>query len=96
MDGYSRLIMYLLCADNNRASTVMEVFSKAVQIYGVPSRVRADRGGENIRVAEYMISERRDRRGSFIFGKSSLATDDVEVSVYTTHTCTSIKIFPTK
>ena len=70
MDGYNRLIVYLLCADNNRASTVMEVFSRAVQLYGVPSRVRADRGGENIRVAEYMISQRGDGRGSFIFGKS--------------------------
>ena len=45
------------------------IFQGSTTLYGVPSHVRADRGGENIRVAEYMISQRGDGRGSFIFGK---------------------------
>ena len=30
IDGYSRLVVYLKCADNNRACTVMQAFSEAV------------------------------------------------------------------
>ncbi len=41
IDGYSRLIVYMQCSGNNRAGTA---FSEAVQLYGVPSRVRDDRG----------------------------------------------------
>lgn len=48
IDGYSRRIMYLHRADNNRASTVFELFHKIVQQHGLSSRVHADRGGENL------------------------------------------------
>ena len=70
IDGYSRLIVYLRCANNNRAVTVMQLFSQAVQSYGIPSRVRADRGGENAHVSRYMIATRGANRGSFIRGRS--------------------------
>ena len=70
VDGYSRMIVYLRCADNNRASTVMTVFSEAVNVYGLPSRARGDRGGENIQIADYMIAQRGTGRGSFICGRS--------------------------
>jgi len=58
IDGYSRLIVYLRCSDNNWADTVLHLFVEAVQHYGCPSRVRGDRGGEDTLVADFMISER--------------------------------------
>ena len=70
IDGYSRLIIYLHCANNNLASTVRQEFEAAVQVYGLPSRVRGDRGGENVEIADYMISQRGEGRGSFLCGRS--------------------------
>ena len=72
IDGYSRLIVYLRCSNNNRADTVFRCFREAIQSYGLPSRVRSDRGGENIDVANFMLShpERGPERSSFITGRS--------------------------
>lgn len=72
IDGYSRLPVYLHASNNNRAETVLECFVKAVEVYGLPSRVRCDKGGENVRVSEYMLChpERGPDRGSCITGRS--------------------------
>ena len=54
---------------NNRASTVLELFLSAVTIYGHPSCVRGDRGGENVLVSAYMITKHGPNRGSFLWGR---------------------------
>uniref|UniRef100_A0A673LH16 Integrase catalytic domain-containing protein n=1 Tax=Sinocyclocheilus rhinocerous TaxID=307959 RepID=A0A673LH16_9TELE len=70
IDGFSRLIVYLSAATNNHASTVMTSFREAVSLYGLPSRVRSDKGGENIEVAHYMVTNRGANRNSHITGRS--------------------------
>ena len=70
VDGYSRLPVYLKVNTNNTATTVLSAFLGAVEEYGLPQRVRSDKGGENVRVAEYMIENRGEGRGSHITGRS--------------------------
>ena len=70
IDGFSRLIVYLGCSANNRASTVLSHFRTAINQWGLPSRVRADDGGENIAVGELMMHHRGADRGSFLTGPS--------------------------
>lgn len=70
IDGYSRLIPYLHCANNNRSDTVLALFQNACQSYGMPSRVRSDHGLENMGVARMMLECRGVNRGSMITGSS--------------------------
>ncbi|XP_019858490.1 PREDICTED: uncharacterized protein LOC109586726 [Amphimedon queenslandica] len=72
IDGFSRLIMFLKVSNNNRASSVLSGFMEALQEYGLPSRIRTDRGGENVQVSEYMLRhpDRGPGRGSVIAGRS--------------------------
>ena len=58
----------LHASTNNRASTVLHLFSEAIKKYGVPSRVRGDHGRENKGVAVYMILAKGRNRASFIWG----------------------------
>ena len=43
---------------------------EAVQSFGIPSRVRCDKGGENVGVGKYMLETRGTDRGSIIVGRS--------------------------
>ena len=54
---------------NNLSSTVLDVFLEAVERYGAPSRLRGDRGGENVDVSVWMIMRRGQNRASFMWGR---------------------------
>jgi len=60
LDGYSWLVLYLHCANNNHAATVLSCFTNAVGSYGFPKKIRTDRGGENQSVARLMLETTGD------------------------------------
>ena len=72
VDGYSRLPLYLKASSNNKASTVLAWFLEAVREYGLPSRVRCDKGGENTMVSHFILNHpaRGPGRRSCITGRS--------------------------
>lgn len=70
VDGFSRKILYLKAANNNKASTALTFFLEAVQKHGFPSRVRGDQRVENVDIARYVFEVRGCGRGSFMSGKS--------------------------
>lgn len=45
-------------------------FHEAIEVFGLPSRVRSDKGGENIIVCQYMLTVCGTGRGSHIAGSS--------------------------
>lgn len=61
-------VLRMKVADNNRASTSFRAFREAKVKYGTPSRVRGDRGGENLKTAIWMILVRGANRGSYLWG----------------------------
>jgi len=71
IDGFSRLPVVIECQNDNKAETVLQSWIKGVEMYGLPSRVRSDKGGETVLVADYMITRRGANRGSMITGKST-------------------------
>ena len=54
--GYSHMVVYCQCSTNNLAATVLTLFRKAVDLYGLLSRIRCDRGCENVDVSRYLLS----------------------------------------
>ena len=53
----SRLIVYLQCYDNNKAETVVNLFSGSVEEFFWPRRVRSDHGMEKVGVARLMLEK---------------------------------------
>lgn len=72
IDGFSRRIMFLHCSPNNLSETVLSLFLDAVEKDGLwPSRIRVDRGVENVLVCDAIVDARGAGRGSFIAGPST-------------------------
>lgn len=65
--------MFLRCNSNNRAETVLNLFLDAINRDGNlwPSRIRVDKGVENVLVCDAMVQARGEGRGSFIAGPST-------------------------
>lgn len=70
IDGFSRLITFLKCSDNNRSETVYNHFMAAIREYGCPLRLRTDKGGENVDMWRHMVSVRGEDTNAYITGSS--------------------------
>ena len=70
VDGFSRTVLYVNCVNNNRAETALGCFLQGVAQFGLPLKVRTDKGGENWEIARYMVRARGIGKGSIIAGKS--------------------------
>ena len=57
------MVVYLQWTTNNKAESVLAYVWKATRSYGIPSRVRFDKGGENIMVCG--ITEGSGERTSY-------------------------------
>ena len=63
------LVTFLKCY-NNRAETVLHSFVDAVQMYGVPKKLRTDMGRENVDAWHYMIDYHNGNESCIITGSS--------------------------
>lgn len=70
IDGNSRLITYINCSTDSKALTVLTYFVRATCLYGLPSRVRSDHGGENTLVALLMNLLQGQGQARHITGRS--------------------------
>ena len=71
VDGYSRVSLFLQCATNNCATTVLSAFTRATEEFGVPDRVRSDCGGENVDVWQFMYEQHSNDPACVIVGSST-------------------------
>jgi hypothetical protein len=39
IDGYTRIPVFLKCSSNNKADTVLQLFTEAIEEYGLPSDI---------------------------------------------------------
>ena len=60
VDGFSRSVVFIKCANNNCASTVLDAFTNGESTYGTPECVRSDHGGENVMVWRHMRETHRN------------------------------------
>ena len=60
INGHSRTIVFLKCAANNRADTVLCASREVVDQFGLPQRVRSDQSGENTEVWRCICEAHQD------------------------------------
>ena len=70
IDGRTRTIIYLSASDSNSSQIVLDLFKDGVRRFQLPLRVRGDKGGENVLVADFMIQHRGVGNSSYIAGLS--------------------------
>ena len=70
IDGFSRLVVFLNCAPNNRAKTVLEQLLTAVESFRMPLKIRTDHGTENVEVARFLLEHYGVETRPVITGKS--------------------------
>ncbi|KAE8213844.1 hypothetical protein CF319_g9136 [Tilletia indica] len=71
IDGKTRIVTFMKAHSDNKETSVTACFRTAVEKWGLPSRVRADFGGENLGIKRIMEEERGLGRASFIQGSST-------------------------
>ena len=64
IDNHSRCVTFLGASDKSEATVMLELFRKGVRQYGLPRKVQADKGEENLLVKEYMATHRKSSRAS--------------------------------
>ncbi|VDI27398.1 Hypothetical predicted protein [Mytilus galloprovincialis] len=69
IDGFSRLITFLKCTGNNTSRTVLDCFFSGVAKYGIPNKVRSDKGLEYVSVANYILIQKGPN--TMVTGKST-------------------------
>ena len=58
--------VFLKMSNNNKALTVLNAFLEGEHTYGLPHRVRSDKGSEKVLVAEHMLRMRGIQKKPFI------------------------------
>jgi hypothetical protein len=70
IDGDTEWLLYIHVCTSMRPEIPLELYKRATETSGVPSRLRIDRGTENTLVAEYQLMLRGPNRGSVLAGPS--------------------------
>ena len=73
IDGFSRLVTSLFCATNNYAESALKGFLQGLSSFGIPARVRGDKGGENVDILRFM-RQKQGNRGGFKVRQTRQAT----------------------
>ena len=70
LTGTARLVVFLKVSANNKAETMLSAFLAAVDNFGLLSRLRCDKDGENVLVSQFMLEHpsRGPGQGSCITG----------------------------
>lgn len=56
IDGFSCLVIFLKCIDNNMLKIILDCFLFGVEKYGILNKVRLDKGFENVFVVDFMLN----------------------------------------
>ncbi|KAK2189829.1 hypothetical protein NP493_96g12029 [Ridgeia piscesae] len=77
LDDDSMQLQYLFCSahfllglSSEAEKAIKELQKPLVEMYSLPQRVWSDKGGENVKVAQYMLQRRGTGRRSHIAGRS--------------------------